>query len=217
MSRPYNVFLAKVLEKVIPQLTANDDEQPRLNSAGQMIIAQGLPPAAELSRMGNSYLGVGTTVAPVTDLPSTTAHLSLFNGEQDGGKSYIIDAIGTSIRTSAGAAITLAMSFLLNKGKKTNPAGAIAPLSLVGRQSYAGKGNLKASVTVTDDGWQFWGDSYYAAATSNDNTVIERRVDGMIIVPPGYLFSVASICDSAGSSACFPFIKWHEVQIELGF
>ncbi len=203
-------------------LTPNWPEGPDgpivINNRGDVSVVQGLPPVAELVRLGGSYFTVGTAVAPVTALPTTAAHLSLWNGEPQGGKSYVIDAVGTAITTSAAAAINLGLAAQLNVTNPiTNPAGALAIKSLSGKANYGGKGNSKASVTVTNDSaWHQVGTELVCANTANLSLSVEYGVYGRYIVPPQGMFSLASMCNAAGSAVCTPIIFFHEVQLTLG-
>jgi len=213
--------ISKIVGRVRGMFAGNypenrEDEEFHLNNRGDMCVAQALPERAELVRMGNSYISIGTTVAPVAALPTTAAHFSLWNGENDDGLSYIIDYVGSINTTSAGAAINLGLSYCLNLGKQTNPAGAIAIKSLSGRANYRGKGNTKASVSVTNDGFFPMGNGLVCANTANIMMSVEYSMYGRIIVPPGCLFSLATLCNAAGSASAQPWIIWHEVRLILG-
>jgi len=210
--------LAFVRGLVAQNWPEGEDGRIVINTRGDVSVAQGLPAISELVRLGGSYVCVGTGVAPVTALPTTTAHLSLWNGEAAGGKAYMIDAIGTAINASAAAAINLGLSAQLNVTNPiANPIGALAIRSLSGKQNYGGKGNAKASVTVTNDSaWHFVGTSIVCANTANLTLNIEVPVYGRYIVPPQGMFSLASMCNAAGAATCFPVIFWHEVQVALG-
>lgn len=193
-----------------------EDEEFHINNRGDQCVALALPERAELVRLGKSYVTIGTTVAPVAALPTTAAHLTLWNGENDDGLSYVIDTVGTIITTSAGAAINLGLCYELAAGKQTNPAGAIAIKSLSGRVNYTGKGNVKASVSITSDQWYPVGNSLIIANTANICTGVEYPVYGRLIVPPGSSFSLVSLCNVANSASCQPWIIWHEVRLILG-
>jgi hypothetical protein len=215
-------MLTKITGRVRGMFAGNypenrEEEQFHINMRGDQCIAQALPERAELVRMGNSYISVGTAVAPVAAMPTTTAHFSLWNGENDDGMSYIIDYVGTYNTASAAAAINIGLAAQLNLGKITNPAGAIAIKSLSGRINYRGKGNTKASVTVTNDSaWHTVGYPIVCANTANLMLGIEVPCYGRYIVPPGGMFSLASLCNAAGSATCAPWIIWHEVKMILG-
>lgn len=211
-------ILAYIRGLTAPNWPEGPDSPIVANTRGEVCVVQALPPIAELVRLGGSFFSVGTGVAPVTVLPTTTAHFSLWNGENPGGKSYIIDAVGTAITTSAGAAITLALGAQLNVTNPiVNPAGAIAIKSLSGKANYGGKGNAKASVTVTNDSaWHQVGGSIVNANAANLTLNLEFQVYGRYIVPPQGMFSLASLCNAAAAAVCTPIIFWHEVQLALG-
>ena len=215
-------MLTKITGRVRGMFAGNypenrEEEQFHINSRGDQCVAQALPERTELVRMGNSYISVGTGVAPVAAIPTTTAHFSLWNGENDDGLSYVIDYIGGYLNASAGAAINVGMCAQLNLGKITNPAGTVAIKSLSGRINYRGKGNTKASVTVTNDSaWHSIGPTIICANSANIMFSQEIPVYGRYIVPPGGMFSVAGLCNAAGSATMIPWIIWHEVKLILG-
>lgn len=193
-----------------------EEEQFHINNRGDQCVVQSLPERAELVRLGNSYISIDTAVAPVAALPTTAAHFSLFNGENDDGLSYVVDFVGTILAASAGAAINIGMCYCLNVGRQTNPLGAVTIKSLSGRANYRGKGNTKASVSVTNDGWYPIGTSLVCANTANIMMSAEWPLNGRIIVPPGGIFSLATLCNAAGSATAQPWIIWHEVRLILG-
>jgi hypothetical protein len=203
---------------LVPNWPEGADSPMCINNRGDVSVVQSLPPAAELVRLGQSYFSLGTAVAPVAALPTTTAHLSLWNGEAQGGKCYVIDAIGTMLNASAGAAINLGLAVQLNTTNPiANPAGAVAIKSLSGKANYGGKGNSKASVTVTNDSaWHEVGTQLICANTANITLSVEFNVYGRYIVPPQGMFSLASLCNAAGTATAFPIVFWHEVQLALG-
>jgi hypothetical protein len=194
-----------------------EEEQFHMNCRGDAIVSQGLPERTELVRMGNSYISVGAAVAPVAAMPTTAAHFSLYNGENDDGLVYVVDFIGGFLAVSAGAAINIGLGVQLNLGKQTNPAGAVAIKSLSGRANYRGKGNTKNSVTVVNDSaWHTAGPQLVCANTANLMLSVEYPVYGRYIVPPGGIFSLAGLCNAAGSATMQHWIIWHEVRLILG-
>jgi hypothetical protein len=194
-----------------------DSQAPSINGRGDVCMVQGLPERADLVIKGGSYVSRATTgTAPVAAYPTTAAHFSLWNGESAGGKSYIIDEVGTVCTTSAGAVIILGLAYCNNKVSGagiTSPAGSVAISGLSGQANYGGKGNTKEGVTITNDGWFNVGQPIVCAGTATIGLGIFADVFGLIIVPPGGLFSLATICSAAGAAVCQPYIKWHEVQL----
>jgi hypothetical protein len=207
-------ILAVVRRKVIGILNTDGDIQsPVINPRGELLTSLGLPGIAEVIRMGRSWITKASTgLAPVV-VVTTSAHLSLFNGENPTSTvGYYIDEIGTILATSATAAIVLGLGWCLNKSNTTaNPAGTLAINSLSGKVNYSGQGNAKEGVTITNDGW-FFTDSIVCANTDNKFLTVRSQLTG-IIVQPGQMFNVASIANSAGAAIAQPYIKWHEVDL----
>src|SRR3990167_4890132 len=76
-------------------------EAPGLTPGGDLLVAAGLPPLAALVALGDSYWARTTTAAaPVTAIPTDAALIGLWNGEPDGGKSYVIDSVFCVITTA---------------------------------------------------------------------------------------------------------------------
>src|SRR5882762_9231390 len=74
-----------------------EDEQFHLNNRGDQVVSQGLPELTELVRLGGSWqVALSTGLAALTALPTTTAGLSLWNGEPSNGKCYAIDSFGST-------------------------------------------------------------------------------------------------------------------------
>jgi hypothetical protein len=211
-------ILAYIRRATAPIWAEGNDQPIVANERGEVCVVQALPPIAELVRLGNSYFVVGTGVAPVVALPTTAAHLSLWNGEPPGGKSYLIDAIGTAVTTTSAAAVNLGLGVQLNVTNPiTNPTGAIAIKSLSGKANYGGKGNAKASLAVTNDSaWHQVGTELVCANASNLTLNVEYPVYGRYIVPPQGMFSLASLANAVSTLICTPIIFWHEVQLTLG-
>jgi hypothetical protein len=197
------------------------DARLNINSRGDLCIAQGLPPNVELSRLGGSYFGKQATSVvclTTTALPTTVAAATLFNGESNGGKSYIVTAVGMLTDTSAGAAAYFQCfaetSILpLTTAPATTDVGNIR--ALAGGKVYGGKANIAKTVTVTDNGWIPVGPVVETALTAT----IGRSCGGLLyepfIVPPGYLIAVAvNATNATAAGKCFFY--WHEVQLDLG-
>lgn len=186
-----------------------------VNPRGDLSVVQGLPPNAELVRMRSSYVAIAVTaVAPVVALPTTTAQLTLWNGENDGGKIYVIDSVIYYTTVSAAAATNVGLLCCMNVGKKTAPTGAITPKGLAGH-AYRGSGLVAVGATITDDSWHPLGDSVIGAA-SQIGTTVEVPVDGLYIIPPGHMFSLAGVANTVTTITGRCGIRWHEVQLPVG-
>jgi len=188
-----------------------------INPRGDLLVAQGMSPLAEIVRMRNSYQVIASSaVAPVTALPTTAALMSLYNNEQDGGKIYIVDSIFATVVVSAGAATQLGMAAMLNIGPKTAP----TPTALTIR-GLAGQGSKSSAIIVagasslTDDSWQPVGNSVVGPASQICMNV-DVPVNGLFIVPPKHYFHVSAIANTAATITVRCGFRWHEVQLPIG-
>lgn len=188
-----------------------------VNTRGDLMVAIALPERAELVRLGNSWAVQDTTsVAVVAGVPTTTAQNSFWNGEPDGGKSYVVDDV-FCVSVTAGAAVTgHAIEGMLNKGPVAAPSAVSLTVSTMNGRNYPGKIVVARSATVTNDGW--WTLSSNANATSWASAAdvwgaIDAPLAGRVIIPPRHLFSVSVL--GVGTTATRCGMSWHEVQMPV--
>src|SRR5574342_612067 len=97
-------LIARVRGKsdTVQNLPSGGEGVVNVNPRGDLLISQGISPRGDITRMRNSYMAVASSaVAPVVAIPTTTARVTLWNGEPDGGRSYIIEAAFLFISASA--------------------------------------------------------------------------------------------------------------------
>lgn len=186
-----------------------------INPRGDLLISAGMPGISDLVRMRQSYTAIAAAaLAPVAALPTTTAQVTLWNGELENGKIYIIESVGFFTAVSAAAATAVGVVVCMNIGKKSAPTSGITPKGLAG-QVYRGTGIVATSASITDDKWFPYGTSIVGPA-SQIGLVGEYPVDGLYIIPPGHMFSIAVIANTTTTITCRGFIRWHEVQLPVG-
>lgn len=186
-----------------------------INPRGDLLVAQALPPYAEIVRMGNSYFVIqSAATTPNTILPTTTAPVTLWNGENDGGKVYIIDSVFAHVVVSAAAATNVGLCGMLNLGRKAAPTGALTPKGLAGH-NYKGRGLVGLAVTVTDDSWHPLGNAVNGPA-SQVALNVDIPLFGAYIVPPGGMFSISALANTGTTITVRSGIRWHEVQLPIG-
>lgn len=206
----------------------NEDEQLIMNNRGDLSVVQGLPELAELVRLGGSYQAqTATGLAALTALPTTTAAMSIYNGEPAGGKSYLIESFGSwEAVVDATQADTTALFAMLNAGTVAalSTGTVIVPgtgfRSMSGRKGYGGRAIVNGGATgttVTNDGWFAHGAEAQAplapAAAGAIWKVNEARVRGLYLVPPGGQFNIQTVKVAAAVAQQFWFLRWHEVQL----
>lgn len=189
-----------------------------LDPLGARLIVFGLPGVAEVTRMGDSWQVCSSAgIAAQTALPTTTAGLSLWNG--DPTKTYVIDSCGFwQAVVDATNDSNHALFVMNNSSPIAAPTDAALTIrSTVGKR-YGGKARTLAGGTVTNDGW------FAAGTTSNIAEVAvagnvwgvyeSTFTPGLYQVPPGGMFNIAglSFTTTPGALGLFYYVRWHEVK-----
>ena len=200
-----------------------EDELLHINPRGDLIVTQGLPELAEICRLGNSWqASYGTGVTALAALPTTTAHLSLYNGEPANGNCYVIDTIGcwSAVQdvTQGQNTALFAMNNRITSAYSRPTASAMNIASLLGKGAYGGNAVFANSLGVVNDGWfphQGPGVGSVTAVGGAIWKVTEANVRGLYLVRPGGLFNIAAVQGGAGGgvSGMFYYMRWHEVSI----
>lgn len=197
-----------------------EDRGVELNQFNEQLVAQGLPPYAEMTRLGSGWSAISTAaVAGLVVRPSTTALFTLWNGEGTGGKSYVIDRLFTHQLVSAAAESRFGIWACVHPAGMTNPGVDIArsATNLVGNsgKTYTGLGVVGVDETVVDNGWFPWGNSVSIEPTGIlPGAQVSVEVAGRLIVPPQgglSLHVVASSVNEDFTVGC----SWYEVQLAL--
>ena len=201
-----------------PNYPENDeDQQLHINNRGEQLVAQALPELTTLVSLGDSWqVASATGLAALTALPTTTAGLSLWNGEPATGKCYAIDSFGSwEAVVDATQTDVTAIFACNNKTPVTAPTDAALVIRSLSGKSYGGKARTLAGGTITNDGWFAHGTSgeMAAAAAGANWKVNEVQCRGLYLVPPGGMFNVQAVKATAAAAAQqFFFIRFHEVQ-----
>lgn len=196
-----------------------EDVQAVMNNRGDQCIAQSLPMLTELVRLGDSWHVLSAAAAALTAVPSTTAGLSLWNGEPDNGKCYAIDSFGAvEVVTDATQQNSLALFAMMSVGKLATPTdSALTRASLSGRAANGSSARTVAgATTLAADVWSPHGPAG-PGATAFAGAVwraTEANVQGLYFVRPGGQFNVAAAKSVATAAQLRYFIRWHEVQME---
>ncbi len=184
-----------------------------VNERGELVVVHGLPGQTEIVRTGESYFAFqATEVAPIVALPTTTAQLSLWNGEPDGGKSYAIDSLICTATVSAGAATGIGFAGLINPGRVALPSGSLLTPKGLSGQPYNGRGKAVLAATVVDDTWHPIGTSVVGPA-GQIGLNVEQAVEGRYLLPPGHLFSLAVLANTVTTIRVKMGIRWHEKML----
>lgn len=198
---------------------ADEDKQLIINNRGDLAIAQSLPPRSELVRLGQSWLLTLPTASAFTFVaawPTTRYEISLWNGEPDGGKSYVIDSCFMTNITSMAAAQPMSLLAQMAPARVAAPAAGVSIFTPLGKNKiYGGAGVSGVAVTTAvANKWMAIG-AAYAAMTTNLGGTILADTYGLFVVPPGGQFGLAGLAGTAAGTAIVGLV-FHEVQLTLG-
>jgi len=187
---------------------------PDVNTRGDLIVCQSLPVNAELVRMRLGYFAIATTaVAPVTAVPTTAAQVTLHNNYPAGGPSLIVHSVFTIIVVSAAAATGIGLFGCMNAGLKAVPTtNLLTPKGLCGT-AYRGSAVVATGQTITNDNWHPLSETNVHSSTNQVGTVSECSLRGLYIVPPGHMFSISQVANTATTITARAGIRWFEVNL----
>ena len=198
---------------------AGDEKVLAVSDAGDQYVIQGGTPYAELTRLGGGYSAITTSaVAGLVVRPGTVALFTLWNGEANGGKSYVIDRLFTHALVTGAATAFFGIWATIHPTGMTAPGADIvrSATNLTGNtgRTYNGLGQVGVGETVVDNGWYPWGRGQGAAAAAVPGSHDSVEVAGRLIVPPQggiSLHVVASTTNEDFNIGC----SWYEVQLDL--
>jgi hypothetical protein len=198
--------------------TNREDEQLQLSGQGDLLVAHGAAPYQEIVRQGKSFW-VNTTVdvAAVTAIPTTAVLMALYNNENDGGRSLIIDQVWAMCTTDAAAGLKhFGIICCLGTVREAVPADAALAI-----KQCNGMGNTDTRVRTIISGtalpagtgiaanWFPVGNSNNSAVASLPGYQLTADVNGRYIVPPGRYFAI-HVLGSVNTSEFQTGIMWHE-------
>lgn len=193
--------------------------QVAMNNRGDLCFVHGLPPHAELTRLGEAWSVVvptGNAFQPVAAWPTTLANIVLYNGNVAGGKTLVIDTVWASAITSIAAASSFTMLAQISNAGVAAPTNNTAVL-ITGRSGKVYSGNAKRAIANT----AFAVANKWTAIGTTDghpSTAIGAGcfadVLGRFLVPPNACFCVNIVASTAGGTMV-QGIDWYEVQLDL--
>jgi len=200
------------------------EDQLTLTPQLELLVASSAAPYREVVRMGRAFqVHTSAAIAAVVAIPTTAHMLALYNGEPDGGKSYVIDWVAASNVVST--AVASQAQILVNVGQNRETAPTDAGLTIT-KLNGLGKGAdtrartiLNATALSAETGvaanWFPWGkNSGKPGAAGTPGYGMWEPVDGRLIVPPGRFFAVHVLANVVGETF-LAYIGWHEAYIDL--
>ena len=180
----------------------------------------------EMARSGSMYAGgnqiIANGIAPVSAIPTTTATLALFNDEEPGGVSLVIDRLGFwlgSGTAAAGATLLATVSVSAIASLPTTNATGYGSASTSGstrltKALWATAVTLPATTSRANAWFQVVSSFQLAAANVGQGSDF-TNFDGSLVVPPGYALGLA-ILSGAGTTPLYGIsATWAELQVSL--
>ncbi len=188
------------------------------DQSGSVLTSQGLPPYTEMVRRGEGWSVMNTAaIAALVARPSTLSNLTLWNGEPDNGKSYVIDRIFTHNLVTNTADGRFGMWAVVHPQGMTKPTADITAIKgLSGQSNYGGLAIVDLAATVVADGWFPWGNSVsYELTGALPGAQIAVEVAGRMIVPPSAGISLQVVASTTTDTFTTGF-SWYEVNLTHG-
>ncbi len=180
------------------------------NELTEQLVAQGLPPYTEMSRLGAGWSTMSVTaLAALVTRPTTTAGFEIFNANPVGGAVLVVDRIFAEWRIATAVASNAIQYAMV--GPQTAPTNGAFVIRGNSGKAYGGNVTTAISQSVTDNGWFVWGRPMSAAlAAATPNGGDDTRVEGRLLVPPGHALCLHVVASVTGDT----FIQgasWYEV------
>lgn len=193
---------------------SNDGDQRYVeaNERRELLVTQGLPSLAELSRLGYGWQVMDTSAtAAVVVRPSTTAGLTLYNGSTD--KVYVIDRVGAFNLVNTDAIEAWSIWAALHPSMVA-PTADITAIKSYSGLTYAGSAIVDTGATVLDSGWFILSTTGVVGNTSTvtPGNALVHDTDGRFLVAPGAGFSINVVASVTGATFTH-MISWWEIPL----
>ena len=205
--------------------SVGDDEQLTLTGQLEQFVALGASPYGEIVRMGRAFVINDTTaVAAVVAIPTTAIGFCIYNGEPDGGRSYVIDWVAAQNVVSTAVVCQAQIIANLGQVREAIPTNsAMVPKKLNGQGPGTGDTKVLSVLTTVLPGTTGIAANWFPLGASGNKPGAAATpgygmyapVDGRIIVPPGRYYAVHVLANVVGETFVH-WIAWHERQLTLG-
>lgn len=211
-----------VVRRFFKQANSDAPATARFTSQGSFPVAPVEPPNAEAARAGRRFGGgcqiIANGIAPVTAIPTTTATLALYNGEEDGGASYLIDRLNFWLGSgtpTAGATLMVAESAGPIATVPTAMATGYEAASLSGSSSGT-KALFATAVTLPlNPTWVGILSTFQLAAANVGQGDGWAQLDGGILIRPRRALGIAILSGTGTSPLYGVSVQWTELELDL--
>lgn len=211
-----------IYRRFVPLRVAKGQIDARFTFTESLAVEQVSPPGHEMTRAGRrfhiGYTGtVPTGIAPVQAFPTTAAQWAIWNG--DLSKSYSFTALGALLfsGTKGLGGQLLACIFQLPTQSGLAQQAGVTPQS-ASFSAIGSKAVIKSGIVITNPALPNWmpiAEDVLAVATVGPaNAIINRSLDGRILVPPGAGLGLAVLAPAGTTPLYLPIAEWIEVETD---
>lgn len=163
------------------------------NELNEQIVAQGLPPFAEMVRANSGWSSMAVlAVAGLVIRPTTTAAFEIWNGNPLA--SLIIEDIFTFNLVASAIQGTYGPWACVTAPKAAPSAGANVTINGMSGKAYNGAVVCGLGTTVVANGWRPYGSSpAFGLGTATPGGSVVANIDGRLIVPPGCSLAIHTV------------------------
>lgn len=186
-----------------------------LNQLAEQLVAFGLPRGTEMVRKGRHWSVMNTSaIAGLVVRPSTVAALELWNGNNVGGASMVIDRVFAFNLVSTNVIEGFSLWAAVTASKSTPSSASLVVRGSSGKP-YSGSVVNAVGTTVVDSGWFPWTNAYQKGAGGVvPFGAVCADVDGRLIVPPQCSLCLHVVSSLVGQTFTVG-ASWSEEQITL--
>jgi hypothetical protein len=198
----------------------NEETQYELTGQAEQLVAHSAAQHSENVRLGRSFwVNTAAEITAVIAMPTTACGFALYNGEADGGRSYIIDQVWALYTAAPAALYQAGIVACLSQVRETPIANALSATVTIKTLNGSGKSDTRARVILTATAlpattgfagnWMQIGDMTEAAITSLPGCQQVHDVQGRYVVQPGRFFALHVVASAVGVHAQLG-IAWTE-------
>lgn len=201
--------------------TANQEFPGASNYRNEQLVAQGLPPYAQLSLENKGWQVMDTSATPAVIVrPSTVAGLTLYNNNTTSSNiCFVIDRMFAFGLVSTAALSDYSLWACVHPVGMTKPTADITTINSMSgfATAYAGGAVVDTGATVTDNGW------FPVSNNANvihgvgvtPNHALSVPAEGRFIIPPTAGFSINVVASITGLTFTHGF-SWYELELLTG-
>lgn len=217
------MILEGIYRRFLPLKDGKGQIDVRMTHCESLATAQVEPLGYEITRSGRMfslvYTGaVPTGIAPVQAFPTTAAQWVIWNG--DTNKAMTFKSLGALLFSGTKGLGGTLLACIFQAPAQTALAH-VAGLSTASQSngSLTSKAVVKSGITLTGPAVPLWfpvaEDRMAAAVIGPANALINRALDGSVIVPPLQGLGLAVLAPAGTTPLYLPVASWVELESDL--